>query len=112
MSTFKFGPNSTRVVDLNGNPWFIARDVGAALFNPEKIAVSGMGQYTTALAADERQTLTASQMASMNCFHGKAGPRATVIISESGLYKLVMRSNKPEAKAFQDWVTREVLPAY
>ncbi|ROM37140.1 hypothetical protein BK646_19235 [Pseudomonas protegens] len=33
------------------------------------------------------------------------------ILAESGVYKLVMRSNKPEAKAFQDWVTRVVLPA-
>ena len=32
-------------------------------------------------------------------------------VSESGLYKLVMRSDKPEAKAFQKWVTRTVLPA-
>jgi prophage antirepressor-like protein len=32
-------------------------------------------------------------------------------VSESGLYKLVMRSNKPEAREFQNWVTREVLPA-
>ena len=33
------------------------------------------------------------------------GPQNTSIISESGLYKLVMRSDKPEARAFQDWVT-------
>ncbi len=33
------------------------------------------------------------------------------IVSESGLYKLIMRSDKPEAAAFQDWVTREVLPS-
>lgn len=33
------------------------------------------------------------------------------IISESALYKLIMRSDKPEAKVFQDWVTRDVLPA-
>ena len=32
------------------------------------------------------------------------------IIAESGLYKLVMRSDKPQAKKFQDWVTRDVLP--
>ena len=32
-------------------------------------------------------------------------------ISESGLYKLIMRSRKPQARKFQDWVTREVLPA-
>ncbi|WP_366518336.1 BRO family protein [uncultured Paracoccus sp.] len=36
---------------------------------------------------------------------------ANLIISESGLYKLAMRSDKPEARAFQDWVTRDVLPA-
>lgn len=33
------------------------------------------------------------------------------VISESGLYKLIMRSDKPQAKAFQDWVTKEVLPS-
>ena len=38
-------------------------------------------------------------------------PRKTMIVSESGLYKLILRSDKPEAKAFQDWVTRDVLPA-
>lgn len=32
-------------------------------------------------------------------------------VPESGLYKLIMRSDKPEARQFQDWVTREVLPA-
>lgn len=40
-------------------------------------------------------------------FRGNGG----VVISESGLYKLVMRSDKPEAKVFQNWVTKEVLPA-
>jgi len=34
-----------------------------------------------------------------------------LLITESGLYKLIMRSDKPEARKFQDWVTREVLPA-
>ncbi|MGR3760646.1 BRO-N domain-containing protein [Roseobacteraceae bacterium NS-SX3] len=37
--------------------------------------------------------------------------RPMVIISESGLYKLIMRSDKAEARAFQDWATREVLPS-
>lgn len=37
--------------------------------------------------------------------------RKSKLVSESGLYKLVMRSRKPEARAFQDWVTRVVLPA-
>lgn len=37
--------------------------------------------------------------------------RSNVIISESGLYKVATRSDKPEARKFQDWVTRDVLPA-
>ncbi len=37
--------------------------------------------------------------------------RDLTLISESGLYKLIMRSDKPEAKSFQNWVTRDVLPA-
>ena len=37
--------------------------------------------------------------------------RSAVLVSESGLYKLIMRSYKPEAKAFQNWVTQVVLPA-
>ena len=40
----------------------------------------------------------------------KKGGRPNTIISESGLYKLIMRSDKPEAKAFQDWVT--VIPPF
>ncbi|MDQ7835598.1 MAG: BRO family protein [Humidesulfovibrio sp.] len=38
-------------------------------------------------------------------------PQKVAVISESGLYKLIMRSDKPAAKRFQNWVTREVLPA-
>ena len=41
---------------------------------------------------------------------GQNGGKAPVFISEPGLYKLIMRSRKPEAKAFQRWVTHEVLP--
>lgn len=54
----------------------------------------------TGLDADER-----------TLYQIQKGFRSVSLISESGLYKLVMRSNKPEARAFQDWVTREVLPA-
>ncbi len=51
------------------------------------------------LAADEKAKLRL----------GSGSP--TNVISESGLYKPVMRSDKPEARQFQDWVTRVVLPA-
>lgn len=41
---------------------------------------------------------------------GRGGTRLN-LVSESGLYKLIMRSDKPEAKRFQNWVTQEVLPS-
>ena len=39
------------------------------------------------------------------------GDQNIVCVSESGLYKLIMRSDKPEARVFQDWVTKDVLPS-
>lgn len=62
----------------------------------------GAAKYLARLSPDEKNThrLTGGIV---------RGNPTVAIISESGLYKLVMRSDKPEAKAFQDWVTREVL---
>lgn len=59
------------------------------------------------VANDERRVLKASDLP--KSVLGSA-PSITVV-SESGLYKLIMRSDKPEARRFQDWVTRDVLPA-
>lgn len=42
---------------------------------------------------------------------GMKGGRHVLLISESGLYKLIMRSDKKEARVFQDWVTKDVLPS-
>lgn len=53
---------------------------------------------------DEKRTLTRNEG-----WTGKG--HSGNLISESGLYKLVMRSDKPAAREFQDWVTRTVLPA-
>lgn len=43
--------------------------------------------------------------------HTPGGVQETVIVNESGLYALIMRSNKPAARKFRKWVTSEVLPA-
>ncbi|WP_411351264.1 Bro-N domain-containing protein [Leisingera aquaemixtae] len=48
---------------------------------------------------------------SMHLIHTLGGRQRVSVISESGLYELVMRSDKKESKQFQDWVTREVLPS-
>lgn len=80
-----------------GEPWFVAKDVCDIL---------ELGNTTNALRAldeDEKTNFT-------NCNVAQNGGRAPLIISEPGLYKLIMRSRKPEAKEFQRWVTHEVLP--
>jgi prophage antirepressor-like protein len=65
------------------------------------------GSYThhlRQLHGDEHRNASTSDM-------GSPVRGSLKLISESGLYKLVMRSDKPEAREFQDWVTRVVLPA-
>lgn len=102
---FAFGLMDLRVIELDGQPWFVAADVCAALSigwdkTNHRYAPSRVVGY-----------LDASEKGSKKIASPSNGPQNTLIVSESGLYKLVMRSNKPEAKAFQDWVTRVVLPA-
>ncbi len=94
LTTFNYLSNTVRVVEIDGQPWYLATDVCRVL---------GLSNPTVAilpLAADEKAKTDL----------GLSG-RLPNIISESGLYKLVMRSDKQEARQFQDWVTREVLPA-
>lgn len=85
-----------RVEVIDGEPWFLAKDVCAAL---------GIAKYRDAVSRldpDERGSVLVDTL---------GGVQETSIVSEPGFYKLVMRSRKPEAKAFQRWVTHEVLPA-
>ncbi len=86
-----------RLVQIEGNPWFIAADVRKVL------GIQQSGSNLNALDDSEKQTIRKSGSTSFKG-HGLS------VISESGLYKLVMRSDKPEAKSFQDWVTKVVLP--
>ena len=83
--------------DEAGEPWFVAKDVCDAL-----------GIATNHLREDGRG-LDDDEVLSLPNWEGKGS--APLIVSEPGFYKLVMRSRKPEAKAFQRWVTHEVLPS-
>lgn len=101
---FNFGLMDLRVIERDGQPWFVAADVCRALgFNMR----AGAAPHVQKLAKEERQILKAADLPKSALGYA---PSVT-LISESGLYKLVMRSDKPEARAFQDWVTRVVLPA-
>lgn len=118
-SVFNFGAHAVRIVMRGDAPWFVAADVCAALdyANTSKAVADHLDD-------DERMTLTAgysqsasglttgSTVAKSDSHSGKrGGARLMTIINESGLYALVLRSRKPEARKFAKWVTSEVLPA-
>lgn len=88
---------NVRAMSLNDEPWFVAKDVCDVL-----------GIKTNHLREDGRG-LDDDEV--MNLPNWEVGGKAPLIVSEAGFYKLVMRSRKAEAKAFQRWVTHEVLPA-
>ena len=84
------------LVDSQGAPAFVAKDVCLAL---------GIGKYRDAVSTiddDERGSVLVDT---------PGGRQQMTTVTEPGFYKLVMRSRKPEAKAFKRWVTHEVLPA-
>lgn len=84
------------VRDEDGEPWFVAKDVCAVLElkNPRS---------TLALLDEDEK--------GVHIVDTPGGEQQMTTVTEPGFYKLVMRSRKPEAKAFQRWVTHEVLPA-
>lgn len=85
-----------RVVMRDGEPWFVAKDVCDCL------GVSNSRDAVARLDDDEKGVGKADTL---------GGCQDMMLISESGLYTLVMRSNKPDAKVFRKWVTGEVLPS-
>ena len=96
---FRFHDHDVRITDQNGDPWFVAHDVG------ERLQIANIHQALTRLDDDEKSTII------LNDSTGR--PREMVIISESGLYRLIGSSRKrnlPEVKEFQDWIYKEVLP--
>jgi prophage antirepressor-like protein len=82
--------------DKNGNIWFVAKDVCDVL------AISNSRDAISRLDDDERGVATTDTL---------GGNQEMVIVSESGLYSLVLTSRKKEAKIFKKWITSEVLPS-
>lgn len=100
ITVFAFRGQNVRTVIKDGEPWFVAKDVCEVLelTNPTEV-VRGLDE-------DEKMTL--------NNLEGHSGQRGGAqflnVVNESGLYALIFKSRKPEAKAFRKWVTSEVLP--
>lgn len=98
LAVFSYSGFQVRTVDRDGEPWFVAADVCVVL------GISNPTQAVSYLDEDEVDQVESTLISS------EGGP-ARRIINEPGLYSLILRSRKPEAKAFKRWVTHEVLPA-
>lgn len=90
-----------RTLNINGEPWFVGKDVAEAL---------GYRDTKSALADhvddEDKQIIQRGQIATLNIPN-----RGLTIINESGLYSLVLSSKLESAKRFKRWVTVEVIPS-
>lgn len=81
----------------DGEPWFVAKDICAIL------GIEWKGSDSIGPLDEDEKDVTS--------INTPGGIQEVLIISESGLYALIFKSRKPEAKAFRKWVTSEVLPS-
>ena len=96
LQVFTYNSNEVRTIEENGEVWFVAKDVCDVL------DIANSRDAISELDNDEKNTVAIND--------GNRGNPNTNIISESGVYFLVFKSRKPEAKAFSRWVRKEVLP--
>ncbi|MDR0615191.1 MAG: Bro-N domain-containing protein [Synergistaceae bacterium] len=96
LQVFSFEEKQIRVVPKDGQPWWVAKDVCDVLEH------SNSRKAIELLDDDEK---------GVSKVYTPGGMQDMSVINESGLYALIIRSNKPEAKKFRKWVTSEVLPS-
>ncbi len=96
LSVFSFEKSPVRTILVSGAPWFSSADVGKIL------QLSNIRASVALLDDDEK---------GVNTIDTPGGKQEISIVSESGLYALIFKSRRPEAKKFRRWVTSEVLPA-
>lgn len=96
LTVFQFNSIQVRVVVVNNEPWFVAKDLCQVL---------GISKYRDAISRlddDERESFKLDTL---------GGKQDMITVSESGMYALVISSRKSEAKTFRKWITSEVLPS-
>lgn len=98
VTIFKYEENKpVRIMNINGEPWFVLKDVCEVL-----------GLSTPARVAER---LDSDEVSQAHLIDSMGRSQEMTIISESGLYNVILRSDKPEAKPFRKWVTAVVLPS-
>jgi BRO family, N-terminal domain len=94
--SYQFDEEPIRVVMIAGDPWFVANDICRVL------ALANSRKAVGDLDDDERGVTISDTL---------GGLQEMNVVSESGMYSLIFRSRKPEARRFRKWVTSEVLPS-
>ena len=99
VTTWNFGRDEVRTIMIDGEPWWVLKDVCAVLeiknHNevPDRLESDEVGRFELPHPQNPSKTLE------------------MVCINESGLYSVILRSDKPQAKIFRRWITHEVLPS-
>ena len=88
--------DNINTVEIDGEIWFVAKDVC------DLLGINNSRQAISSLDDDEKNTVIITD--------GIRGNPNKTIISESGLFALIFKSKKPEAKKFRKWITHEVIP--
>jgi prophage antirepressor-like protein len=97
ITPFTYGTSTVRTIIENGEPWFVLADLCKVL------GLSSPTRVAERLAADGvSQAQVIDSMGRGQC---------ATIVSESGMYEVVIRSDKPDAVAFRRWITTDVLPS-
>ena len=96
LAPFTYEDQQVRVVTIDGEPWFVLADLCRVLdvANPRNVA-----------------TRLADDMKGVRRVDTPGGAQGMTIVSEPGMYEVVIRSDKPDAKTFRRWITAEVLPS-
>lgn len=98
VTKWTFGENEVRTIELDGEPWWVLKDVCTVL----EMGANRAGEVVKRLEADEYDSIGLTDSLGRE--------QSAYIVNESGLYSVILRSDKPQAKPFRKWVTGEVLP--
>lgn len=96
LQIFKYNGKEVRTIQKDGEPWWVLKDVC------EVLGLSSPHKVFERLDDDEK---------GRNQIPTLGGEQEMTVVNESGLYNVILRSDKPEAKPFRKWVTSEVLPS-
>lgn len=96
LQVFEYQTKEVRTVQMGGEPWFVLKDVCAVL------GINNSRMVADRLDEDEKGVSSIDTL---------GGVQNMNVVNESGLYHVILRSDKPEAGPFRKWVTSEVLPS-